>query len=231
MSRFDRVLLGTPPPIGWYSAAMGRVGPKKYRQKNETLVVGNHSRHGISADASTGWTYDVCIMLVESFTRYRCLFPVLNFLPYNPLHSNINNGYMMELNLKREIYTKTSTIGRLEIDGNHFCYILEDVDRKVENDSALKVHGKTAIPRGRYQIVVTLSNRFKVKLPLLVNVPGFEGIRIHPGNTSEDTEGCLLPGLSHQLNMVVESRRAFNALHGAIVAALDAGNKVWITIQ
>ena len=95
----------------------------------------------------------------------------------------------MELYLKREIFTEESTIGSLSIDGQFECYILEDCDRGLSDEMELseivarKVYGKTAIPYGRYQIDWTLSNRFKIMMPILLNVKGYEGIRIHKGNS------------------------------------------------
>ena len=117
----------------------------------------------------------------------------------------------MELYLKREIFTEESTIGSLSIDGQFECYILEDCDRGLSDEMELseivarKVYGKTAIPYGRYQIDWTLSNRFKIMMPILLNVKGYEGIRIHKGNSEIDSLGCLLCGRKRQNNMVTES--------------------------
>ena len=129
----------------------------------------------------------------------------------------------MEITLKRRWFTDKSTIGELEA-GDFSCFVLEDVVREK------KIYGETAIPAGRYEIVVTPSNRFKRRLPLLLNVPGYEGIRIHPGNTAEDTEGCLLPGRIRGINTVGNSIPAFNELLFIIQSVLDAGDKVFIEI-
>ena len=94
----------------------------------------------------------------------------------------------MELSLKREIFNEKNTIGKLFIDGTFFCYTLEDVIRDK------KVYGETAIPYGVYKVILSLSNRFKKVLPLVLNVPNFEGIRIHGGNTESDSLGCILVG-------------------------------------
>lgn len=122
----------------------------------------------------------------------------------------------MELTLIRNKSQGNSTLGVLFVDGKLECYTLEDVVRDV------KVHGKTAIPRGRYNVTVTMSNRFKKLLPLLANVPNFEGVRIHPGNTSEDTEGCILVGVGTALvngsPVVTDSRTAFSKLFSKIQA-------------
>lgn len=145
----------------------------------------------------------------------------------------------MHLILKRikEFSTDNSTIGELFHEGKHVCYILEDVDRGLDQHQPLnfiaskKVFGKTAIPTGKYEIEITYSNRFKKPLPQLMNVPGFEGIRIHPGNAAGDTEGCLLPGTHYTTDMAQNSRVAFLPLASAIEMALDKGEKVFISIE
>lgn len=141
-----------------------------------------------------------------------------------------------ELLLSRAVKTDVSTIGELFIDGRKECFILEDTDRGLRDFftqgliNQQKVKGKTAIPTGRYEIAITWSNRFKQQMPLLLGVPGFEGIRIHPGNTAADTEGCLLPGLSKGENTVFRSALAYASLLAKITAALKTG-KVFITIE
>jgi hypothetical protein len=134
----------------------------------------------------------------------------------------------MELELIRDIYLPTRTLGILSINKAHECFICEDVVRK---PNATKVFGNTAIPAGRYQIIITLSNRFKRELPILLNVPNFEGIRIHSGNHEGHTEGCLLPGKSRNDSGVLNSVLATNSLILKIKTALDKGNQVWITIK
>lgn len=94
----------------------------------------------------------------------------------------------MRLVLLRNVFTDKSTIGDLLIDGNFFCYTLEDVVRLPNQ----KIYGKTAISTGKYEVVLSMSNRFKKLLPELLNVPNFTGVRMHGGNTSEDTEGCIV---------------------------------------
>lgn len=108
----------------------------------------------------------------------------------------------MELLIKRLHKTSNSTIGELSINGKFECYTLEDVERDI------KVYGKTAIPKGKYDVVMTLSNRFKVVLPLLLKVPNFEGVRIHAGNTAKDTEGCILLGQTRGIDFVGSSKKA-----------------------
>jgi len=141
----------------------------------------------------------------------------------------------MDLLLKRTTKTDKSTIGELYINGTFECYILEDVDRGLSSSMPLaelqkkKVYAKTAIPTGKYEIVISFSNRFKKLLPLVANVPAYEGIRIHAGNTAEHTEGCLLPGTSKAANFVGNSRTAFNNLFKKIQTAVKK-EKVFIEI-
>ena len=126
---------------------------------------------------------------------------------------------------KRLWYTPNSTISEVFVGNEYQCFFLEDPVREV------KVPGKTAIPYGRYEIVTSFSNRFQTMLPLLLNVPNFEGVRIHPGNTPGDTEGCLLPGLRDPKapDVVTDSRRMFNLIFARIKTGLESG-KVFIDI-
>ena len=112
----------------------------------------------------------------------------------------------MKLKLQRIFKAETYTIGKLFIDGVYFCDTLEDKVRDV------KIKGITAIPAGKYKVKITMSNRFKKLMPLLIDVPNFEGIRIHSGNTSEDTEGCILVGKNSETGKVTNSRNTFEKL-------------------
>jgi Family of unknown function (DUF5675) len=129
----------------------------------------------------------------------------------------------MNLKLVRKIFTEESTIGELTVNGKPECFTLEDKVR------AVKIHGKTAIPAGIYEVTITFSDKFKKSLPLLLNVPNFAGIRIHSGNTAADTEGCILVGTAKGQNMVSNSRVAFKALFAKIEAALKK-EKIFIEI-
>ena len=131
----------------------------------------------------------------------------------------------LELLLERDIKLPTRTLGKLSINGVHECFICEDAVR----DS--KIHGQTAIPAGRYEIIITLSNRFKRELPILLNVPNYEGVRIHSGNHEGHTEGCLLPGKTRNDTGVFSSVLATNNLILKIRTALNEGRKVFITIK
>ena len=142
----------------------------------------------------------------------------------------------MELELTRTTRTNRSTIGELTVNGKFECFILEDKDRGLQQGMALselmaaKIKTRTAIPTGRYEIVTNFSDRFQKMLPLLLDVPAFAGIRIHPGNTDADTEGCLLPGKTKSRDMVGSSRAAFAVLFEKIKTAMQR-EKVFITVR
>lgn len=142
----------------------------------------------------------------------------------------------MELILKRRVFTEESTIGELYVDGKLECLVLEDKDRGLAQGQDLntikqiKIAGKTAIPKGRYEIAITFSNRFQKYLPLLIGVPGYEGVRIHVGNTAKDTEGCLLPGKIKSTNAVLQSKVAMEALFKKL-KAVEKKEKIFITIK
>lgn len=139
----------------------------------------------------------------------------------------------MQLELRRDASRFGATLGRLYVDGRFECYVLEDVVRERPGVavSAWKRPGETAIPVGTYRVVITPSARFGRRLPLLVDVPGFAGVRIHPGNTAADTEGCLLPGRTRGVATVGESRVAFAALFAKLEAALEAALAVGAAVS
>jgi hypothetical protein len=150
----------------------------------------------------------------------------------------------MELMLERIAKQANYTIGRLSIeqkpemkciDGQlvtetkrYLCDTLEPKRRNLKKEK--KVPGRTAIPEGRYRVLITKSYRFQRWLPLLLDVPGFSGIRIHAGNYPADTQGCILPGYNRKKGMVVNSRSALQKLMLEMTAAFDRGEEVWITI-
>ena len=141
----------------------------------------------------------------------------------------------MKLTLNRIALRKTYTIGKLYIDGKYFCDTLEDTVRDTNKSGKFdngekKVKGKTAIPYGTYEIKWTYSPRFKKYTPQLMNVPQFEGIRIHAGNSSTDTEGCLLLGENKKVGMVLNSRATINKFYKIIKEACSKG-KVTIEIK
>lgn len=114
-------------------------------------------------------------------------------------------------------------------DKRYLCDTLEPKRRNLKKEK--KVPGRTAIPEGRYRVLITKSYRFQRWLPILLDVPGFSGIRIHAGNTSGDTAGCILPGYNRKKGMVVNSRSALQKVMFEITAAIDRGEEVWITIS
>jgi len=152
----------------------------------------------------------------------------------------------MELILERIAKKKTYTIGHLYIakepDGNNpglgqpltkglqICDTLEPTWRDYAN-GAYKVKGRSAIPEGRYAVVISFSPKFKQWLPILLGVPKFDGIRIHAGNCSKDTEGCILVGKNKLVGQVVDSRIWLHRLKQKIVEAKGRGEPVWITIK
>lgn len=133
----------------------------------------------------------------------------------------------MKLTLNRSPSDSACTIGQLLVDGNPECFTLEDI---VRPPGAPKVFGETAIPAGTYGVIITFSPHFQRDLPLLVNVPGFEGVRIHPGNVAADTEGCVLVGVDRLADSIGRSRIAFDALFPKIEQALVRGELVSIEI-
>lgn len=131
----------------------------------------------------------------------------------------------MKLTLERLQLDPDVTIGSLDVDGDWACWTCEDTVRE-----GPKVAGRTAIPFGRYSVTITWSPRFQRFLPYLADVPGFEGIRIHPGNTAADTEGCILPGLDRLAKSVGRSRAAFQDLFTRLMAAERRKEAVTIEI-
>ncbi len=125
-----------------------------------------------------------------------------------------------------------TTIGDVTLDGDPFCYTCEDEIREVPRApvGTWKVAGQTAIPQGVYSVIITPSARFKRPLPLVVNVPGFSGIRIHPGGSARDTEGCILPGLVVTGPAIFRSREACAKWQNAIQSAIDEGQSVTLEI-
>ncbi len=138
----------------------------------------------------------------------------------------------MLIEVKRGPSADGCTLGKMFVDGAFECFTLEDVVREVPGQPVAqwKVPNQTAIPMGTYQVIVNHSAHFGKDLPLLVNVPGFDGVRIHSGNTAADTEGCILVGETEGASQISSSRAAFGALFPKIQAALAGGETVQITI-
>ena len=125
----------------------------------------------------------------------------------------------MDILVKRNVFSENSTISDVYIDNKWFGYVLEDKVREV------KIKGQTAIPYGTYEVIINMSNRFKVLMPLLLNVPNFTGVRIHWGNRSIDSEGCLLLGKTKDIDFVGNSKIAYKEFMKIIT-----GHKLILTI-
>lgn len=123
--------------------------------------------------------------------------------------------------LMRDIITPKSTVGQLFLNDKFECFTLEDVDRNLEAYPDRKIKKETCIPRGFYKVVLSLSPKYKRVMPEVLYVPGFQGIRIHSGNTPVDTEGCILVGQTRADNFVGQSRLAYDALFRKLAADPD----------
>ena len=136
----------------------------------------------------------------------------------------------MEIKIVRDTFTKESTIGKLYLDGRYFANALEDVVRP----AGVKVPNQTAIPAGRYRIIWNKSSRFSLKaghpvfMPLILDIPGFAGVRLHSGNTAADTLGCILVGYDRHENSISRSRDAIVALYPLIE---KSKTPVWLTVS
>lgn len=133
----------------------------------------------------------------------------------------------MKIKLVRKKGTAGFTEGRLYIDDDFECFTVEDAER------AVKVQNKTAIPKGEYPITISMSTRFKKMLIEVQNVPNFTGVRIHSGNSSKDTEGCIIVGSINEReddDWVSGSRIAYDRLHKKVKQALSAKHIVTLEV-
>lgn len=126
----------------------------------------------------------------------------------------------MKLTLIRKYKKEDYTIGDLYVDGVWFSNTLEDTVREL-NTQEDKIYGKTAIPEGNYQVKLTYSPKFKKILPEILNVQFFSGIRIHSGNTADDSEGCLLVGENKVKGKVINSKKTLEKLMKILKSAKD----------
>lgn len=133
----------------------------------------------------------------------------------------------MRLTLMRIANRPTYCIGKLYVDGQYLCDTIEDTDRGLDDRMTeeeilkLKVKGETAIPSGIYPVTITYSPKYKKQMPLINNVKGYSGVRIHSGNTSKDTEGCVLVGLNKEVGKVLDSRKMYNVLFRELVSTKE----------
>lgn len=145
----------------------------------------------------------------------------------------------LKLTLQRVAKESTYTVGKLYLEGKLFCDTIEDkvrtlVDSNKDGDfddaGEGKVYGLTAIPAGTYRLTLSMSNRFKRLLPELHDVPGFSGVRIHSGNTAEDSHGCIIVGINDKKGWVSRSRNYETALVAKLQQYINDGFAVEITI-
>lgn len=125
---------------------------------------------------------------------------------------------MISFKLVRSHPKETYTIGDLYIDyGNGYKFFSNTLEDKVRSTDEDKVYGKTAIPYGTYTVTITFSPKFNRLLPLINDVPGFTGVRIHPGNTADDTEGCILVGVNDSIGAIHHSKATFDELFNILI--------------
>ena len=134
----------------------------------------------------------------------------------------------MKLKVERLWPKQSYTVGRLYVNGEFFCNTLEDVVRDLPKEQ--KVYGQTAIPPGTYKVVYNYSPKFKRHLPRLLDVPYFEGILIHSGNTAADSAGCILVGSNSAVGRLSNSRATSDRLNALIEEAQDKGEDITIEI-
>ena len=135
----------------------------------------------------------------------------------------------MELKVERIYLGEQYTIGHLYINGVYFCDTLEDKVR-VLNSEKDKIKKETAIPTGRYRVILSYSNHFKCIMPELLDVPYFVGIRIHWGNTKDHTEGCILVGFNTAKGKVLQSKETYKKLFTILNNAFSVQEDIWITV-
>ena len=135
----------------------------------------------------------------------------------------------MELKVQRRFKGETYTIGSLFCGQVRICDTLEDRVRDLEKEA--KIPGETAIPSGRYKVILNVSPKFKRELPRLVGVPGFEGVLIHRGNTAADTAGCILPGENKVKGKVINSTKYEEMIVAMCQEAVKRSEDIFITIE
>ena len=137
----------------------------------------------------------------------------------------------MELKNERIYKGEDYTIGELYINGDFFCNVLEDKVRLL-NSYEDKVYGETAIPIGRYKVILSYSNHFKRIMPEIVNVEFFKGVRIHAGNSKKDTEGCLLVGECRDVKegFIYNSKKTYNKLFKILQDAVNRNEEIYLSI-
>lgn len=188
------------------------------------------------------YTYNKESFHDDAFERYLTSHGLIVLDKYKKIYN------IMEIKIDRKWKKSSYTISNLYVDGIKLCNCLEDTDRGLTSSMALseikkiKVKTATAIPSGRYQITINIvSPKYSkkstfvqycgAKMPRLLNVPGFDGVLIHPGNTNKDTDGCLLPGKNDQVGKVTNSTYWWKLLYSKMKEAKSKGESIWITIE
>ncbi|UEG53862.1 DUF5675 family protein [Mucilaginibacter daejeonensis] len=136
----------------------------------------------------------------------------------------------MDLKVVRSVFTPTATFGKMYLNGQFYAYTCEDTVRDLKADGSGKVHSKTAIDYGKYEVILSYSNRFKKYLPLLLNVKWFAGIRIHGGNTPDNTEGCILVGENGDMKTRIWNCASKVNNLVALLKSIEKKEKMWIEI-
>ncbi len=200
-------------------------------QNQPPLMAAIYNAGSLRPDATNAWNLkqygnhlDRWVAFYNT-SRLLALQSVVTQTPVPPTAAAIP-GKIMEIKVVRKEFTTESTIGEMYINEEFHCYTLEDMYRS----NGVKIYGVTAIPEGRYQVRMTFSNHFKKEMPLLINVPGYEGVRIHPGNTAADTLGCVLVGKHKSMNHISGCAEVYESLAQKIKAVTTDG-KCHITIQ
>lgn len=143
----------------------------------------------------------------------------------------------MIIKIDRKYKKRDYTIGLLFIDGQFYCNTLEDQDlgltsdMKLEDIKRIKQFGKTAIPTGTYEVDITYSPKFKKDMPLIRNVKGFDGIRIHAGQNASQTQGCVLLGKNDKVGQLSNSRLITNQFYALLEGAIKNNEKITLIIQ
>lgn len=138
----------------------------------------------------------------------------------------------MIIEIHRDTFTPTCTLGEMFLDGRLFGQTLEDTDRYLETGGK-KIAKETAIPRGRYLVSLNYSTRFRKIMPWIHDVPGFSGVRIHGGTTNKDTEGCPLLGQyrDNQKQIVYECGPINSRLIAELESCQNRGEGVWLIVS
>lgn len=143
----------------------------------------------------------------------------------------------MDVLVIRQNFTDEYTEGRLYINGKYICDTLEDCDRNLDSSMSedeiinKKIYGKTAIPTGRYKVIIDYSNKFKKNLIHILEVKCFDGIRCHSLNEASQSLGCIGVGKKTSNGWISESRKTYSIIHKIVSDAIDSGENVYITIQ